>query len=168
MRETAARHRLATAERLLCRTVAVSTRLPHEVAEHPVRLCAAHGPWLQQLTTRFEIVWATAWGAKANRLLAPLLGLPELPVVGFPPIPFDPREKLPAVATYVGDRAVAWIDDALPPEAHNWAAGRDISTLLISVDPVEGLTRRVVDQALEWADTLASLDVMPHTPSSNR
>ncbi len=81
---------------------------------------------------------------------------------------FFPGEKLPAVATYVGDRAVAWIDDALPPEAHSWAAGRDISTLLISVDPVEGLTRRVVDQALEWADTLASLDVMPHTPSSNR
>jgi hypothetical protein len=29
--------------------------------EEPVRLCAAHGPWLQ-LVTRFQIVWATAWG----------------------------------------------------------------------------------------------------------
>jgi hypothetical protein len=41
--------------------------------EDPVRLCAAHGPWLQELATRFQIVWATAWGADANRLLTRLL-----------------------------------------------------------------------------------------------
>ena len=39
--------------------------------EDPVRLCAAHGPWLRELATRFHIVWATAWGADANRLLSP-------------------------------------------------------------------------------------------------
>jgi len=48
--------------------------------EEPVRLCSAHGPWLQELATRFQIVWATAWGADANRLLAPLLQIPDLPV----------------------------------------------------------------------------------------
>ncbi len=47
--------------------------------EDPVRLCAAHGPWPRELATRFQIVWATAWGDGANRLLAPLLQLPSLP-----------------------------------------------------------------------------------------
>ena len=41
--------------------------------EDPVRLCPAHGPWLRELAARFRIVWATAWGADANRLLTPLL-----------------------------------------------------------------------------------------------
>jgi hypothetical protein len=63
--------------------------------EDPVRLCAAHGPWLQELATRFQIVWATAWGAEANRSLAPLLQVSDLPVIGFPPVPFHPRDKLP-------------------------------------------------------------------------
>jgi hypothetical protein len=33
------------------------------------RLCAAHGQWLQELGTRFQLVWATA-----NRLLSLRLG----------------------------------------------------------------------------------------------
>jgi hypothetical protein len=61
--------------------------------EEPVRVCPAHGPWLQELATRFRLVWATAWGDDANRLLAPLLQVPELPVIAFPPVPFDPRDK---------------------------------------------------------------------------
>jgi hypothetical protein len=63
--------------------------------EEPVRLGRAHGPWLQELATRFQIVWATAWGADANRFLAPLLQIPDLPVIRFPPVPFHPRDKLP-------------------------------------------------------------------------
>lgn len=119
--------------------------------EEPVRLCAAHGPWLQELTTRFEIVWATAWGAEANRLLAPLLELPELPVIRFPPVPFHPRDKLPAVIRFSGRRPLTWIDDVFPTEAQTWAAKRRIPTLLIGVDPAQGLTRPVVEQALQWA-----------------
>jgi HAD domain in Swiss Army Knife RNA repair proteins len=125
----------------------------HELfpGEEPVRLCSAHGSWLQELATRFQIVWATAWGADANRLLAPLLRLPELPVIAFPPAPFHSRDKLPAIVRYAGQRALVWIDDALPPEAHFWAAHRHPPTLLISIDPAEGLTRPAVDQALRWA-----------------
>jgi HAD domain in Swiss Army Knife RNA repair proteins len=119
--------------------------------EEPVRLCAAHGPWLQELATRFQIVWASAWGTDANRLLAPLLLLPELPVIRFPPVPFQPWEKLPAVTSFAGRSPLAWIDDALPPEAHAWASRRHVPTLLIGVDPAEGLTRRVVEQSLRWA-----------------
>ncbi len=126
----------------------------HELfpGEDPVWLCAAHGPWLQELSMRFQIVWATAWGADANRLLAPLLQLPELPVIRFPPIPFQPRDKLPAVIRFAGRRPLTWIDDALPAEAHAWAAKRRTPTLLIGIDPAQGLTRPVVVHALQWAD----------------
>jgi hypothetical protein len=48
--------------------------------EEPVRLCASHGHWLQELAGQFELVRATAWGAQANRLLAPLLQIPEFPL----------------------------------------------------------------------------------------
>ena len=85
--------------------------------EEPVRLCPAHGSWLQELATRFQIVWATAWGADANRLLAPLLRCPDLPVIPFPPVPFHPRDKLPAITRYAGHRSLAWVDEH-PPEAH--------------------------------------------------
>ena len=120
--------------------------------EEPVRLCTAHGEWLQELGTRFQIVWATAWGAKANRLLAPLLRLPELPVIGFPPVPFHPRDKVPAIIRYAGHRPLVWIEDSQTPEAYAWAASRRAPTLLISTDPAEGLTRAAIDQALQWAE----------------
>ena len=119
--------------------------------EEPVRLCPAHGPWLQELATRFQIVWATAWGADANRLLAPLLQIPDLPVIHFPAAPFHPRDKLPAVIRYAGQHPLIWIDDALPPEASAWAAKRRIPALLIGIDPAEGLTRPVIEQSLQWA-----------------
>jgi hypothetical protein len=120
--------------------------------EEPVRLCRAHADWLRELGERFELAWATGWGAEANHLLAPVLQLPQLPVIGFPPIPFEPREKVPAIARYVGSRPTAWIDDALTPEARAWATAREVPTLLIDVDPAEGLTHAVVLRLLRWAE----------------
>jgi hypothetical protein len=121
--------------------------------EEPVRVCPAHGSWLAELAIRFQIVWATAWGADANRLLAPLLQIPDLPVIAFPPVPFHPRDKLAAITRYADHRPLAWIDDAHPPEARTWAANRRTPTLLISIDPAEGLTRPAIDQALHWAES---------------
>jgi hypothetical protein len=122
--------------------------------EEPVRLCRAHADWLQELGDRFEVTWATGWGAEANRLLAPVLQLPQLPVVGFPPVPFEPREKVPAIARYAGSRPAAWIDDALTPEAREWAEAREVPTLLVDIDPGEGLTQAVVRRLLQWAEDL--------------
>jgi hypothetical protein len=48
---------------------------------------------------------------------------------------------------------LAWIDDTLPTEAHAWATERRAPTLLISIDPAEGLTRPVIEQSLHWADS---------------
>ena len=99
-------------------------------------------------------MWATAWGADANRLLAPLLQIPDLPVIDFPPVPFHPGDKLPPVIRYAGQHPLIWIDDALSPQAHAWAAKRRIPALLIGIDPAEGLTRPVIEQSLQWADHL--------------
>lgn len=129
----------------------------HELfpGEEAVRVCAAHGRWLAELAIRFQLVWATGWGAEANRLLAPLLQIPELPVIGFPPVPFHPRDKLPAVARYARERSLAWVDDQLPAETRAWAAARRAPTLLIEVDPADGLTRPVIDACLRWAEGIA-------------
>lgn len=119
--------------------------------EDPVRVCPAHGAWLRELAIRFELVWATAWGADANRLLAPLLQIPSLPVIHFPPVPFHPRDKLAAIIEYAESRPLTWIDDEHPAQAWEWAASRQAPTLLIGIDPAKGLSRPVIDESLQWA-----------------
>ncbi len=120
--------------------------------EHePVRLCAAHGGWIAELADRYDVVWATAWGELANRLLGPLLGLPRFPVVPFPDPPFPAEAKVPAVDRLVGGRPAAWVDDMLGPAASDWAARRGVPTLLLPVEPALGWTREVVERALGWA-----------------
>ena len=47
------------------------------------RLDPGHGARLLALPC--DLVWATAWEHEANEVVAPRLGLPELPVVEFPP-----------------------------------------------------------------------------------
>jgi hypothetical protein len=119
--------------------------------EEPVRLCAAHGEWIEELQHAFDIAWATAWNDDANRLLAPLLGIAALPVVPMPSPPFQPWDKIPPIAEFAGDRPAAWIDDLHPAEAWTWSTRRQERTLLIPVAPATGLTRQAVDQALRWA-----------------
>lgn len=119
--------------------------------DEPVRVCRAHGAWIRELAGAYDVVWGSAWGAGANRLLGPLLGLPELPYVAFPPVPFPAARKVASIDRHLGDRPAAWIDDLLGPEAREWAAARTAPTLLLEVDPAVGLTREVVDRALAWA-----------------
>jgi len=120
--------------------------------DEPVRLAVVHGEWLHELARRFRLVWATAWGSEANRLLCPVYQLPELPVIAFPKAPFDPAAKVPAVDAFVGDLPVAWIDDVVTPEARQWASDREQLTLLVEVDPAAGLMRSAVDRLLAWAE----------------
>ena len=85
--------------------------------EEPVRLCPIHGRWLRELANRFDLVWATGWGDAAHRHISPVLGLPQFPAIVFPSGRFHPAQKVPAIDAYAGDRALAWIDDLLTPEA---------------------------------------------------
>jgi hypothetical protein len=122
--------------------------------EQPVRLCPAHGAWISELATRFQVAWGTGWADEANRLLAPILALPPFPVIELPPAPFSPAQKVPAIAAFVTDRPTVWIDDLLTPQARQWAHHRSPATLLIDVDPHHGLQRPMIDQALTWATRL--------------
>ncbi len=117
----------------------------------PVRLLRAHGEWLLELGEVYEVAWATGWGENANRFLAPHFGLPEYPVVVVPSVRFDPVEKVPAIDVFAGDRAAAWVDDIVTPEARTWAARRTAPTLLLEVDAAVGLVRSQVEELIAWA-----------------
>jgi len=120
-----------------------------------VLLSAAHGKLLTSLTPAYELVWATAWEHRANRLICPVLGMPELPVIEFPLSDDLQFRKLPAVIQAVGQRPCAWIDDEHQPDHHTWAKRRGVPTLIIDIDPAVGLTSDVSAQLAHWAANLA-------------
>lgn len=73
-----------------------------------------HGRILLQLG--FELCWATTWMADANRWIAPVLGLPELPFVDFGDVLLQERpdgvhRKTGPLVDYAGGRPFAWVDD---------------------------------------------------------
>jgi hypothetical protein len=123
--------------------------------EEPVLLADIHANWLQELSLVFDMVWATGWGEKANQHIGPLFRLPPWPTISFPPIPFHPAEKVPAIDRFIGNTPCAWLEDLMTPEAIAWAAARTAPTLLIDVDPTIGLTRHMVDRLINWAAALS-------------
>ena len=124
----------------------------HELFEgEQVRVNPAHGALLRRLVPHFDLMWATGWQQDADRLLAPLLGLPELPLVEFPPHPGRHYDKFPEIARAVGDRPAAWLDDLHSEAACTWAAGRREPTRLVPVDPGVGLLEEHIDEMLRFA-----------------
>jgi hypothetical protein len=122
-----------------------------------VLLSPGHGELLTSLASSYELVWATAWEHRANQLICPVLAMPELPVIEFPLGGRDLMfRKLPSVIDAVGDRPCAWIDDAHQPDHYAWAQERGAPTLLIDIDPAEGLTREVIAILADWAAGLGS------------
>jgi hypothetical protein len=120
-----------------------------------VLLSPGHGELLTSLAPAYELVWATAWEHRANQLISPVLSLPELPVIEFPLSGLDLGfRKLPSVIEAVGQRPCAWIDDAHQSDHYTWAQERGIPTLIIDIDPAEGLTRDHVATLADWAARL--------------
>ncbi|GAA2797633.1 hypothetical protein GCM10010452_27460 [Crossiella cryophila] len=115
-----------------------------------------HGPRLIELAGHAgaDLVWATTWEHRANSQLAPLLGLPELPVIYFGEPVLDSVWKYPAVARYAHGRTLLWFDDDfdLYPRARDeFLAGRgDTPTELVRVNPRTGLGEPDFDHAREW------------------
>jgi hypothetical protein len=120
--------------------------------DEPVRLSAAHADWLRELMADFELVWASAWGEAANEHICSAFGLPAFRVVALPETPFEPREKVPAVDAFVGDRPVAWVEDVVTDEARAWSRERHAPTLIVEVSSATGLTRKDVERLKAWAD----------------
>lgn len=105
-----------------------------------------------------QLVWATEWEHEANRVLAPLIGLPELPVIVFPrtmSTRFPDRWKFTAVAEKTRGKNIIWFDDEFNEQWPNdleWF--REIRgkrpTRLHPIDPKVGLTARDLATASLW------------------
>ena len=118
------------------------------------RLDPAYGPRLTALPC--ELVWATTWMSDANECVAPLLGLPELPVVTW----LDPAEpderaglhwKTRTLVEWAAGRPFAWVDDEITAIDRTWvAAHHPGQALLHRVDPREGLTEADFAALGEW------------------
>ncbi|MFJ6865330.1 hypothetical protein ACIQRS_14275 [Streptomyces termitum] len=93
----------------------------------------------------FELCWATTWRDDANRWIAPVLGLPELPFVDFGEDLFRERpdgvhRKTGPLVDHADGRPFAWVDDEQgePDRAYVSAHHRG-AALLHHVSPRIGL-----------------------------
>jgi hypothetical protein len=128
------------------------------VDEFPVTFSVHLPARLATLGKRFALVWATSWEDDANRSLAPVLGIPELPLITFAGRSARRGQtwKLPAVRRFVREHPVAWVDDELGLDAHRWAHRRVEPTLLLDINPAWGLADAHVQVLVEFADRLAA------------
>ena len=117
-----------------------------ESAESTVWIKASHGEALRNLSSLFELVWATTWEHKANQIIGPALGLDQLPVIEFNEGRAGETWKLPAVRRYVGDRPFVWIDDELFMDAYRWAEGLSQPCRLVRPMAGVGMTDEQLQQ----------------------
>lgn len=91
-----------------------------------------------------HLVWATSWMADANELVAPRLGLPQLPVVEFPDDDQPERGmhwKTRFLTWWAGGRRFVWLDDEITEADRQWVRAHHSGiALLHRVDPLQGLT----------------------------
>lgn len=134
----------------------------------PYRIAIRHetGRWLKRLSESFHPVWCTMWDEQANLVLAPRLGLPELPVIPCDERRYDaPMEweglslhsKIPCIVEHVGDRAFAWVDDEIGSHDTAWSRQRDdeeAPTYLLKIDPRMGLLEHHVNKLVGWAERI--------------
>lgn len=129
----------------------------HSIDGTPHFLSSTAAAHLLELSSVFELVWASGWEERANEHLPHLLGLPaELPFLRFSRAVgrSNTHWKLDAIETYAHGRALAWVDDAFNDACHEWAAGRAAPTLLVKTEPQRGLTAQEAQQLAAWARAL--------------
>ncbi|MFC8614828.1 HAD domain-containing protein [Micromonospora purpureochromogenes] len=120
---------------------------------HPLlhRVEPEHGRLLSALPC--ELVWATTWMSDANDVLAPLLGLPALPVVDWPDSDEDGalHWKTRGLVQWAQGRPFVWVDDEISPADRAWVAAHHHGpALLHRVDPRHGLTERDFTVIRDW------------------
>lgn len=116
-----------------------------------------HGPALEALP--FDLVWATTWEEEANFFLAPILELPELPVIHWSspqPVPEDNVFwKTSEIVTWAKGRAFAWIDDEITEADRTWVKEHHVApSLLHRIDPRHGLVPNDFAVLTAWATSL--------------
>ena len=122
-------------------------------------LSAVAGDHLRRLSQPFELVWCTGWEERANEYLPSALRLPgPLHHLTFDGVPGwgERHWKLDAIDAYAGPaRPLAWIDDD-HEGCREWARGRPGPTLLLTTDPLTGITAGHVAELERWARALAT------------
>jgi hypothetical protein len=136
--------------------VAVARSLPpaDDASGNPLldRLDPADGHRL--LALGCQLVWATTWMADANHLVAPRLGLPELPVVDF--LDDDEVErglhwKTACLTRWAAGRTFVWLDDEITDADRRWVqAHHPGNALLHRIDPFVGLTNADFALIRQW------------------
>jgi hypothetical protein len=132
----------------------------HSIEGIPHFLSATAAAHLLALRDHFELIWASGWEERANEHLPHLLGLPaDLPFLRFERAVgrSNAHWKLDAIERHAGRRPLAWIDDALDPACHSWAAARAAPTLLVQTEPSRGLRSEQADELIRWARSLAQV-----------
>jgi hypothetical protein len=111
-----------------------------------------HGRRLAELPC--DLVWATTWMAEANEVLAPRLGLPQLPVVDWPDDDDDSSRlhwKTRRLVEWAAGRRFVWVDDEITSADRTWVAtNHSAPALLHRVDPRRGLTDVDYAAIAEW------------------
>jgi hypothetical protein len=125
-------------------------------ALHCISLAA--GERLRRLGERFELIWASGWEDKANYYLPSMLGLPELPYLGFDGAARfgSAHWKLGPLEEHCRGRALAWLDDNLDNSCYEWARHRPEPTLLIPTRSAAGLLEPETEALLAWAKGLGA------------
>ena len=118
------------------------------------KLDRRHGPRL--LALQCDLVWATAWMHDANEVIAPLLGLPQLPVAELPEAPDEDQPgllhwKTQALVQAAAGRPFAWADDEITDLDRAWvSANHPGHALLHHVDSLTGLTSADIAALDHW------------------
>jgi hypothetical protein len=122
-----------------------------------VALNRFHGEELGRLATSFDLAWATTWLDDANRLISPILGLPQdLPVVPLErPMVNRSRRcwKTDQIAAWVGERSFAWFDDEINRPTRKWLDDQSslASHLALRVSAETGLSGEDIEQLTGFA-----------------
>ncbi|WP_051776994.1 hypothetical protein [Kitasatospora phosalacinea] len=127
-----------------------------EAAGHPLlaRIDPRHGARIAALPCR--PVWATTWEHEANICVAPLLGLPPLPVLeegdgADADTPYGVHWKTPLLVGHADGTAFAWVDDEIGTADRQWVADHHPGpALLLRVDPQAGLKEQDFAVLEEW------------------
>jgi hypothetical protein len=101
------------------------------------------------------LVWATTWMAEANEVIAPRLGLPDLPVVEWPDGDEVPERglhwKTVILTRWADGRPFIWLDDEITDADRRWVAARHAGQALLQrVDPALGLTEADFSAIRRW------------------
>ena len=126
-------------------------RLPAGANPLLARINPSHGPQLSSMPC--QLVWATTWMSDANDAIAPLLGLPALPLVDWPDTDDGgpTHWKTAPLVAWAAGRSFVWVDDEITDIDRVWVAANHPSpALLHRVDAHRGLTDQDFETISSW------------------